>query len=198
MENCSDRELIQKIRSGDREAEAELIRRFQGRVEKKVRYFLNDSAEEAKDIVHATLIEMLESLRAGKFDPNKGAPLGSYVSGIASHMIQQYFRGKKKRQRFSSLAQEEGLSAVLQEIALENEELRRELRELLKNLAPKYQEVLYLKFYEAMPVKDIAQKLNLPAERVSERINYALKLAHKEMKKTKKLSIFLDFLTIER
>jgi RNA polymerase sigma-70 factor (ECF subfamily) len=161
-----------------------------------VRYFLNNRPEDAEDLIHEILVELLESLRAGRFDPNKGAPLGNYVSGITSHVIQEYFRGQRKRQKLSASLQEESLIAVNEEIALEKEELRQELRMLLKNLAPKYQEVLYLRFFEEMPVKDIAKKLNLPAERVSERINYAIKLAQKEIKKSKKASMFADFLTI--
>lgn len=196
MENWSDQELIQRIRSGDREVEAEIIRRFHGRVEKKVHYFLNQRLEDAADLIHEILVELLISLRNGRFDPDKGTLLGSYVSGIAGHLIQEYFRGQKKRQQISSNPQEKSLLEANAVIALEQEELRQELRTLLKNLAPKYQEVLYLRFFDEMPVKEIAKKLNLPAQRVSERINYAIKLVQKEIKKSKKTSIFRDFLTI--
>ena len=62
--------------------------------------------------------------------------------------------------------------------------MRNMIKKALKNLKGKYQEVLFLKFFEELSVKEISDRLNLPTRRVSERINYALKLIKKEIERT--------------
>jgi RNA polymerase sigma-70 factor (ECF subfamily) len=81
-------------------------------------------------------------------------------------------------------------SGIMEEAEIEREERRQELRKKLRRLEPKYQEVLYLRYFEGLSVQEIAQRLNLPPRRVSERINYATKLLQKEFKKAEIFSIF--------
>ena len=76
-----------------------------------------------------------------------------------------------------------------EEYLFENEELKN-LRDLLKGLPSKYKEVLDLRFFAELSVQEISDRIGLPPRRVSERINYALKLARKAIKKRKLFSIF--------
>jgi DNA-directed RNA polymerase specialized sigma24 family protein len=87
MANWNDLELAQRIRSGDREAEDEIVRRFHDRIARKVCYFLEQNREGAKDLIQDTMMEVLRSLREGKFDAARGTQLGDYISGIAGNMM---------------------------------------------------------------------------------------------------------------
>lgn len=53
----------------------------------------------------------------------------------------------------------------------------------LSKLDNKYQEVLLLRVYDELSIEEIANKIGIEKRRVSERINYALKLILKELKK---------------
>ena len=71
------------------------------------------------------------------------------------------------------------------ELQLDNEEFRKALRESLEKQKGKYQQVLYMRYYEDLSIREISNRIGLPAPRVSERINYALKLLKKELEKKK-------------
>ena len=62
----------------------------------------------------------------------------------------------------------------------ENIELREALHQLIDRLAPKYREILYLRYYEELMPMQIGRRLNLPAQKVSERLSYAVKLLREE------------------
>jgi len=57
------------------------------------------------------------------------------------------------------------------------------IRSALSSLDDKYKEVILLRIYEEQSIDEIAKKVGIKKRRVSERINYALKLLLKELKK---------------
>ena len=64
---------------------------------------------------------------------------------------------------------------VTEELEFENEDILNVLRDLLKKSKIKHKEVLYMRYFERLSNGEIAKRLNLPKERVAERINYAKK-----------------------
>jgi RNA polymerase sigma-70 factor (ECF subfamily) len=57
------------------------------------------------------------------------------------------------------------------------------IAEAVKGLKPKFREVLYLYYYKELPREEVAKRLGIPPRRVSERVNYALKLIKKDLKR---------------
>lgn len=188
-----ENELISRIQTGDIRAEQELLTHFHIRIARKVRIDLGTANEDWKDIVNEVQLALIESLRKGRFDVHKGTPLGSYVFGITVNKIRDYFKTRKKLSNFSSdLLQERNL-IYEEKSSFEAQELRKTLRKLLAGLKVKYKEVLYLRYYQEYTVSEISQMINIPPRRVSERINYALKLLRKECQKRNFFSIFTCF-----
>ena len=79
---------------------------------------------------------------------------------------------------------------------LEKEEIRVILRKLIIKLKPKYQEVLYLRFFKEYSIDEISTTIRLPHRRVSERIHYAIKLLRSQCEKDNLFSILRSILII--
>ena len=195
MEGTSQKNLTDRIKSGDPEAEAELFRQYGARIARKVCYSLGSGNEDWRDVTGDVQMAVLISLRKGRFDINRGVSLGAYIYGITANKIRDYFKTRKK-QPFLPEKLPEGTVSVAEAFDLEKKELRSLLGQLLSSLKLKYKEVLYLRYYEELSVTEISKKLNLPPRRVSERINYALKLVRKKCKTGNIFSILAIILII--
>ena len=182
-----ERELIEKIQGGDRDAENQLISLSADKISIVVHRRIGREHENCKDLIQDIFVAVLESLRASQFDPLKGQSLQSYIYGITRNKIRDYFKCQSKkeflRENPSTMVQvEAGMHSNL-----EKEELRDRLRYGITKLKKKYREVLFLRYFEELSISEISERIGSPKRRVSERINYAIKLLKKECDK---LSIF--------
>ena len=192
MSNNQDILFVEKIASGDTQAENELFYRYAEeiklmvRTRLKVKVSLDNQEDIVSEILHASLV----SLRNKQYDPSSEKGLGAYIAGIAFKIIGQYFRSKDKEKKIQhSLQQEshENHKNVLNHLI--EKERDQKLRSYLSRLKPKYKEILLLRIYENRSIQEIADFLKLDRRRVSERIHYAFKLLIKECKKENYFSI---------
>ena len=190
-----DKRLVGQIKNGNPEAERALIVHFGSRIARKVQYEIGAKNDDWKDVVNEVLLAVLENLRDGSFDPERGAALGSYIYGITRNKIFDYFKFKKKQQQQQAFYDGRDFG-VADEFEVEKKELQNFMKKLLKKLKHKYQQVLYLRYYEEMSIAEISEKIGLPPRRVSERLNYAIKLLQKEMEKKNYFSIFPAYFLI--
>lgn len=180
--------IIKRISEGDLMAENYLFRHLNEKIKFLVRVHLKGKIrdEDQQDIISEIYHAVLISLRKGRYNPYMGKSLEAYISGITGNVVGQYFRKQKKELskdntiEFFNIVYEEN---ILKEI-IDNER-RERLKACLKRIKPKYQQVLILKFYEDKSLDEISKKLKLGKRRISERINYAIKLFLKEYKKDK-------------
>lgn len=184
----NEKSLIDKIVSGDTDAENHLFLHFKERIEFLVRARLRGkvSTDDQKDIISQARQSILLSLRKGGFDPSKGKPLEAYIAGIVSNVVALYFRNLKKENpaedidRYHSLKDfRNPLSEIL------DSEKKEKLTKALNKLDKKYRDVLIMRVYDELSIDEISHQIGIEKRRVSERINYALKLLLKELKKQK-------------
>jgi RNA polymerase sigma-70 factor (ECF subfamily) len=181
-----EKSLTDKIVLGDTESENRLFLHFKERIEFLVRARMRNkvSAEDQQDIISEAKQAILLSLRKGGFDPSKGKPLEAYIAGIVSNIVAMYFRNLSKEKPTADIDSYHSIESPdnpLKEIL--NSEKKEKLRRALSKLDNKYQEVLLLRVYDELSIEEIANKIGIEKRRVSERINYALKLILKELKK---------------
>ena len=184
-----EKKLVERIKQGDPLGERELLSLFGSRIARKVQYEIGVKNDDWKDVVNDVLLAILENLREGRFNPERGAALGSYIYGITRNKIFDYFKFKKRQQQQQPFYEGRDFG-VADEFEMEKRELQSFVKNTLQKLKQKYQQVLYLKYYEELNVAEISEKINLPPRRVSERLNYAIKLLQKEMEKKNYFSIF--------
>lgn len=181
-----EKSLTDKIVLGDTESENRLFLHFKERIEFLVRARMRNkvSAEDQQDIISEAKQAILLSLRKGGFNPSKGKPLEAYIAGIVSNIVAMYFRNLSKEKPTADIDSYHSIESPdnpLKEIL--NSEKKEKLRRALSKLDNKYQEVLLLRIYDELSIEEIANKIGIEKRRVSERINYALKLILKELKK---------------
>ena len=185
-------ELIQKIRDGDSRAEEALFQHVAPRIDFLVSHKLGTGNADWQDLANSIKMAVLLSLREGRFDVNHGTPLYAYIHGVAKNQISKYYRKKGREKIIIKMEQlPDFLPEMQQKFEIETKETRHYLKTALNGMTFKYRQVLYLKYFEEMSVKDIAIIIDIPAQKVSERLNYALKLL---LKKVESENNFQDFM----
>lgn len=181
-----EKSLIEKIVTGDTDAENRLFLHFKERIEFLVRARLRNkvSSDDQKDIISEAKQAILLSLRKGGFDPSKEKPLEAYIAGIVSNVVAMYFRNLTKAKPSEDIDKHHKLASfndpLIELLDYEKIEI---VKSALASLNEKYKEVLLLRIYEDQSIDEISKSIGIEKRRVSERINYALKLLLKELKK---------------
>lgn len=154
----------------------ELMVRYRPIIAFRVRKALGAQNTDCEDLVSEILSQVLEKLQTGEFRGESS--LGTFVYTITSRRIVDYIREKTKVMKY---APEPAPFPDPQE-TLEVAEMSEKVKRALSRLKPKYREVLYLYYYQELSREEVAQRLKVSTRKVSELVNYALKLIRKELK----------------
>ena len=155
-EGTADAELVRRIGTGthDDEAEAELCRRFCGRIRLYgLRHLRSDAM--AEDLVQQVLVLAIESLRHHRL--RESERLASFILGSCRMIARDARRGEARRHR---LLETYGISG---EVALEPAaqlDLER-LRGCVEKLPPRERTVVILTFYGERSGDEIAADLSM-------------------------------------
>ena len=170
--------VIRRCLSGDQQAQEELVLAAQNRVYYHCRKMLKHE-EDALDATQEVLISMLTRLDRLQ-DPE--AFWGWLSAMTANHCRNVLTRGRREAQipeddegnslldAFESLDEQ-----TVPDKALDNDETRRMIVELVDQLPPPQRQCVLMFYYEEMSVKDIAAALETSEGTVKSRLNYARK-----------------------
>lgn len=168
--------LVLAAVAGDLEAFDELVRRYRPAV-LAVAYEITGSSEEAEDVAQETFLIALKSLPTLR-DPRK---FGAWLKAIARH---QAFRQANHRRRYDLderllerwRAKEE--EETFEE--LERKERHEALHAAIEALPEMYRLVIWLHYFEDMPLKRVADFLGLPLTTVKWRLREAKRMIRKK------------------
>ena len=205
-------EILSRCRTGDSAAQEQLVLDTQDRIYYYALKMLR-SEQDALDITQEVLITMLTSLDKLQ---NDGA-FYSWIGGITANMCRNTLNRGPHKKEVQVVDDEDGNSLFdtfedideqkAPEKALDNDETRRMIMDLIDALPDAQRECVLLYYYEEMSVKDIAATLNVSENTVKSRLNYARKaikigVEDYEKKGTKLYSIsilpFLLYLQLPR
>lgn len=170
MLELSDEVLIQRGQKGEREAVAQLYRRYAQAIVRYVTYRVADNAV-VEDIVAEVFLRMVEGLPRYQCT---GAPFDAWLYRIAAARIADYYR-KHLRRPEEELPEE--LADFLTPLELEFQE-REELdtlRAAISQLSVEYQELLTLRFVERKSLAEVAEILQKSLHAVGSEQHRALK-----------------------
>ena len=175
----SDERLMQRIRSGDQEAFACLMRRYRGPLfSYLVRMTAN--AADAEDAYQETFLRVFQ--HAARF--RAGAPFRPWLYRIATNCCRDLMRKRRRRKAFGDSAAE-GQSAPLTEgfadpgpnprESAARRETADEIASAVAALPHKQRAVFLMARYNKMAYPEIAQALGVPVGTVKSRMNTATK-----------------------
>jgi len=171
--------LVLAAMAGDLEAFDELVRRYRPAA-LAVAYQVSGSWDDAEDAVQETFLIALKALPTLK-DPSK---FGAWLHAIARH---QAMRNLNHRQRweFDELLLERWESQVEEDAfeRMEKRERYEQLHRALQDLPEMYRLVIWLHYFEDMPLKRIAAFLGVPLTTVKWRVHEAKRLLRERMSK---------------
>lgn len=126
-----------------------------------------------EEVVQETLARAIESLRSGGLSDRSS--LGSYVRGIARHVIADLFRARTRtrRSRVSTDPDSFPDSDDPLETLISREE-RRRIRRGLSLLSEGDREILMLSFFEGLRLREIADRWDLSSQVIRKRKSRAL------------------------
>jgi RNA polymerase sigma-70 factor (ECF subfamily) len=163
MMDRQERELVDRLRSGDRDAADELFRTYFDPLYQFVFYRLGGSHADTEEVVQETFIAAVKGLRG--FDGRSS--LFTWVCGVAKNKMASLRRSRRRAhlEIILSDADDEILDILAnlenEEIpvrALEEEETADLVGATLSAFPPKYRDVLTDKYLRDLPVREIARR----------------------------------------
>ena len=160
----------------DRAALENEVLRYRDVVSFRVRKSLGGSNPDWEDVVNEILFQALEKVKSGDFRGDSS--IGTFIYTIASRRIIDYIRQKTKVLRHAP----EPNPFPDPHDAVESQERSRQIAAVVAGLKPKFRDVLHLYYYRGLSREEVANELGISPRRVSERVNYAVKLIRKTVR----------------
>lgn len=177
----SDEQLLATYVTGNQDAFAELIRRYQQELFAFLQRFVSD-ASTAEDLFQETFVQVHRN--AGSFDPERR--FRPWLFTIAANKARDYLRssGRRTAQSLDNVAGHSDdsvtfLDLMKSDAPLPADELTREenvalVQKVLAELSPLYREVLVLSFFHRFAYKEMAEMLGVPLGTVKSRLHAAV------------------------
>jgi RNA polymerase sigma-70 factor, ECF subfamily len=174
---ASDWELVQRTRSGDREAFRELVERYQRKIAALALGILR-SREDALDVVQETFTKAYQNLDRFKGD----AAFYTWVYRIAYNLCVDHQRRNAKLAHVSLDADDSGPPLPLELDGpppdepferTRDAEIARRVQEAIRGLTPDHRAVILLRELEGLSYEEISQVLDCPKGTVMSRLHYA-------------------------
>ncbi len=154
----------------------EAILQYRTVISFRVRRALGSSTPDWEDVVDEILMQAIEKVKSGSFRGDSS--VGTFLYTITSRRIIDHIRQKTKILRHAP----EPAPFPDPHVEAEGRERARLISEAVDRLKPKFRDVLYLYYYKELSRDEVARELGISPRRVSERVNYAIKLVKKSVK----------------
>jgi len=154
----------------------EVILQYRTVISFRVRRALGSSTPDWEDVVDEILMQAIEKVKSGGFRGDSS--VGTFLYTITSRRIIDHIRQKTKVLRHAP----EPAPFPDPHVEAEGRERARQISDAVERLKPKFRDVLYLYYYKELSRDEVARELGISPRRVSERVNYAIKLVKKSVK----------------
>ena len=173
----TDEELVKLYAEGKNEAFDQLLKRHQERV---FNYILRIVKNEdiANDIFQETFVKAILTIKQGRYVENGKFP--AWISRIAHNLIIDYFRQEKSENHQSAdleevdiLNRKELCEATIEDVLI-SDQIREDVKHLIKELPPLQREVLNMRYYQNLSFKEIAEMTGVSINTALGRMRYAI------------------------
>lgn len=177
QQELSDRALLDRYRTGEREAISRLIERHSRRVRDYIRMMVHDP-EITEDLFQETFIKAVRVIDEGRYTDN-GRFL-SWVLRIAHNMVIDYFRSRKQERAVNERDAGYDLLGSLRlaegsvEDRMVSSQIEADIRRLIGLLPEEQRQVVEMRYYSDMNFKEIAEQTGVGINTALGRMRYAL------------------------
>ncbi|MBR4999884.1 MAG: sigma-70 family RNA polymerase sigma factor [Rikenellaceae bacterium] len=171
----SDSELVSQARDGDRRAFDELFGRYQESIRQMYLQRTGGNEPDSNDMLQNTFIKVY--LNLDRYNPEY--TFCQWIFTIARNTFIDYTRRKREfmvsidaSDNFSNVCMPASQQPTPEERMIITQHSR-ELNTILDNMAPRYRDVIILRFFNEYSYDEIAEKLNVPIGTVKTLIHRA-------------------------
>lgn len=178
LHELADEELVSLYSKGNNNAFDTLLKRYESKVFSYLLYSVKNQ-EIAEDLFQDVFIKMIVRLKNGQYTEN--GKFSSWMMRIVHNHLIDYYRTSVTDKVLSNDATETDLYSKADIVLNENceqEMINRqtleEVRSLITLLPESQRKVLFMRIYEEMSFKEIAQKTNCSINTALGRMRYAI------------------------
>lgn len=173
----TDEQLVKAYSEGNNEAFDILLKRHQERVFNYILRIIKNE-DTANDIFQETFVKAILTIKQGRYTENGKFP--AWISRIAHNLIIDYFRQEKSENHQSAdledvnvLNRKELCEATIEDL-LVSDQIREDIKHLIKELPPLQREVLNMRYYQNLSFKEIAEMTGVSINTALGRMRYAI------------------------
>lgn len=198
MENISrltDEELAISYVRGNNRAFDELLSRNQSKLFSYVLFVVRDE-DKANDLFQETFVKVITKLHQGRYvDSGK---FGAWIMRIAHNVIMDWYREQRSRNLIeptdendlSNLSGNEILDSNVENRYV-NDQIMVDVKNMMNMLPPTQREVVFMRFYQDLSFKEIAETTGVSINTSLGRMRYAI-LNLRRMSKEHNIALQLD------
>lgn len=198
MENIkelTDEELALSYIGGNNRAFDELLSRNQNKLFSYILFVVRDE-DRANDLFQETFVKVITRLHQGKYvDSGK---FSAWIMRIAHNVIMDWYREQKARNVVEPSEGNDlsniGCSSVLEsniENRYVNDQIMADVKKMMNMLPPTQREVVFMRFYQNLSFKEIAEMTGVSINTSLGRMRYAI-LNLRRMSKEHRVALQLD------
>lgn len=198
MENISrltDEELAISYVQGNNRAFDELLSRNQSKLFSYILFVVRDE-DKANDLFQETFVKVITKLHQGRYvDSGK---FGAWIMRIAHNVIMDWYREQRSRNLIeptdendlSNLSGNEILDSNVENRYV-NDQIMVDVKNMMNMLPPTQREVVFMRFYQDLSFKEIAETTGVSINTSLGRMRYAI-LNLRRMSKEHNIALQLD------
>jgi RNA polymerase sigma-70 factor (ECF subfamily) len=182
--SVTDEQLVKAYAQGNNEAFDTLLKRHQDRIYNYiVRIIKNEDI--ANDIFQETFVKAILTIKQGRYTENGKFP--AWISRIAHNLIIDYYRQEKSENIQSAdlddvdVLNRKELCEETIEDAIITEQIRDDVKYLIKELPYLQREVLTMRYYQNLSFKEIAELTGVSINTALGRMRYAILATEKDI-----------------
>ena len=195
FEGMTDEALALLYVGGDNKAFDELLSRTQEKLFTYIMFVVRDH-DMADDIFQETFVKAITKLQQGQYT-DSGKFL-FWITRIAHNVIMDWYRAQKNEHIIeptadNNLSNLHGASILdtYRETEMVNEQVLRDVKKMMNALPAPQREVVYMRFYQQLSFKEIAELTNVSINTSLGRMRYAL-MNLRRMAKEHKIELALQ------
>ncbi len=178
LSQMTDEELALRYMDGDNQAFDLLLSRNQQKLFAYIFFVVRDQ-DRANDLFQDTFIRIIVKLQHGKYAPT--GKFGAWCMRVAHNVIMDSFR-EQRSSHTVEMGEENDLTGLCQDNVLEgnieqitsNDQVLSDVRRMMNLLPAAQREVVYMRFYQQMSFKEIAETTDVSINTALGRMRYAL------------------------